>query len=429
MNKVIPIVQNNPVTSPNPLESSNPAFLPFIINHNRLVVNVGGVNIGGAHPVVVQAMTNTDTADITATVAQILALFNAGAQLVRVTVNNKPAARAVGEIINRLAQLNTPVPIVGDFHYNGDQLLRDFPDCAQGLSKYRINPGNAGSGNKKDKAFATFIETAIKYNKPIRIGVNWGSLDSEVLARLMDENAKLANPLPSWQIMRTAIVCSAVESAKLAEKLGLSANKIILSCKVSNVPDMIAVNRALANVCNYPIHLGLTEAGMGDKGVSASAVGLSALLVEGIGNTIRVSLTPNPGESRTREVIVAQEILQSLGLRAFFPSVTACPGCGRTTSVFFQKLAQLIEKHLRDNMPIWKKSKAGVVNMKVAVMGCIVNGPGESKHANIGISLPGTGENPAAPIFVDGLHTTTLRGENIAEQFIKIIDEYVEKKY
>lgn len=411
------------------VENSQTEYLPYAKPIKTYTVDIDGVKIGSENPVVVQVMTNTDTADINSTVNQIIELQQAGAEMVRFTVNNIESAKSIPAIAEKLAQKNISVPLIGDFHYNGDMLLREFPESAKLLAKYRINPGNAGSGNKKNRAFATFIETAVKFDKAIRIGVNWGSLDSELLQKLMDENAKRAEPLPSWAIMRQALVDSAIESAALAQSLGMPANKIILSCKVSNIADLIAVNRALAKRSQYPIHLGLTEAGLGDKGVTASALGIGTLLTEGIGNTIRVSLTPYPGESRTREVLVAQEILQSLGLRNFYPAVTACPGCGRTTSDFFQKLADTVQKYLRAQMPIWQKEKPLAAKMKVAVMGCVVNGPGESKHADIGISLPGTGESPATPIFIDGKHTKTLRGDNIDKQFIEIIKEYVRMKY
>lgn len=404
-------------------------FLPYAPRRISKAVRVGNINIGAGAPIVVQAMTNTDTADVSATVAQIATLYRAGAELVRVTVNNKPSAKAIGAIINALEQQNINVPIIGDFHYNGDQLLREFPECARGLAKYRINPGNAGAGDKKHRSFATFVETALQNDKPIRIGVNWGSLDQQVLSRLMDENAQSRHPQPSWAIMRQALVASAYESASLAQNIGLSAERIILSCKVSNVADLIAVYRDLARKGDYPLHLGLTEAGLGDKGIVASTAGIGVLLAEGIGDTIRVSLTPFPNDPREREVVVAQELLQALGLRTFFPSVTACPGCGRTTSVFFQELADRVQKHLRAQMPQWRDRYAGAQTMKVAVMGCVVNGPGESKHANIGISLPGTGESPSAPVFIDGAHTQTLKGEDIAGQFIQLIDDYVRTHY
>jgi len=401
---------------------------PYSKPRETLSVNVGGINIGSSHPIVIQAMTNTDTADVNATVNQITKLSDAGAQMVRVTINNKQSASAIPKIYERLAKKNISTPIIGDFHYIGDKLLQEFPETAKLLAKYRINPGNAGKGNKKNKAFSSIINTALKYNKPIRIGVNWGSLDSEVLQELMDKNAKLSNSKPDWAVMRQALVNSAISSAKLAQKLGLPANKIILSCKVSNVSDLIAINRELAKKTSYPIHLGLTEAGLGDKGIISSTLGIGILLSEGIGNTIRVSLTPMPNDSRTREVKIAQEILQSLGLRNFFPSVIACPGCGRTTSTYFQELASNIQNHIQLQIPKWQKQNPDFANLKIAVMGCIVNGPGESKHADLGISLPGTGENPAAPIYIDGEHKYTLRGDNISKQFIEIIDNYVKGK-
>ncbi len=394
---------------------------------------VGGVYVGGyapdAAPIMVQSMTNTDTADIAGTVAQVAALAQAGSEVVRITVNNEAAAAAVPEIRARLDALGVRVPLVGDFHYNGHTLLNNFPDMAVALAKYRINPGNVGFADKHDTQFGSMIEAAIKYDKPVRIGVNWGSLDQAMLARVMDENSKLKEPLDAGAVAREALVRSAVESALAAEKIGLAANKIILSCKVSRVQDLILVYRELAVRCAYPLHLGLTEAGMGSKGIVASTAALSVLLQEGIGDTIRISLTPEPNGDRTQEVRVAQEILQSMGLRAFTPQVTACPGCGRTTSTVFQELADKIQSYLRAQMPIWKGKYSGVENMNVAVMGCIVNGPGESKHANIGISLPGTGESPAAPVFVDGAKTVTLRGAKIAEEFQAIVEEYVQRKY
>lgn len=390
---------------------------------------IGHVPVGGDAPVMVQSMTNTDTADVSATIAQVNALAQAGSEVVRITVNNEESARAVAPIREGLDALGCNVPLVGDFHYNGHTLLKEFPDMAAALAKYRINPGNVGFADKHDAQFSQMVEAAIKYNKPVRIGVNWGSLDSRMLAKVMDENASSSQPKDSAAVAREALVRSAVESAKMAESIGLAPNKILLSCKVSRVQDLIMVYRELAARCQYPLHLGLTEAGMGSKGIVASTAALSVLLQEGIGDTIRISLTPEPGGDRTQEVRVAQEILQSMGLRAFTPQVTACPGCGRTTSTVFQELADKIQTFLRTQMPVWKNQYRGVENMNVAVMGCIVNGPGESKHANIGISLPGTGEQPSAPVFVDGKKTVTLRGENIAGEFQAIVEDYVRKNY
>lgn len=392
-------------------------------------VLVGDVPVGGDAPVIVQSMTNTDTADVAATTAQVSALANAGSEVVRITVNNEASAKAVPFIREKLDKLGCNVPLVGDFHYNGHSLLRDFPEMAKALAKYRINPGNVGFADKHDLQFSQMIEFAIKYDKPVRIGVNWGSLDAQMLAKVMDENAKSASPKDSAAVAREALVRSAVESALSAEKIGLLANRIILSCKVSRVQDLILVYRDLAARCEYPLHLGLTEAGMGSKGIVSSTAALAVLLQEGIGDTIRISLTPEPNGDRTQEVLVAQEILQSMGLRAFTPQVIACPGCGRTTSTVFQELAEKIQTYLRTQMPVWKNQYKGVENMNVAVMGCIVNGPGESKHANIGISLPGTGEQPAAPVFVDGKKTVTLRGGNIAEEFQEIVENYVRTNY
>lgn len=392
-------------------------------------VRVGHVLIGAGAPVVVQSMTNTDTADDFATTMQIAQLARAGSELVRITVNNDEAAKAVPKIREKLLAMNLDVPLVGDFHYNGHKLLADNPACAEALDKLRINPGNVGQGTKRDTQFAAIVEMACRYNKPVRIGVNWGSLDQSVLARIMDENAKRAIPLAAGAVMREALVTSALESAIKAEEYGLGRDKIILSAKVSSVQDLIAVYRDLAAKCDYPLHLGLTEAGMGSKGIVGSTAALAVLLQEGIGDTIRVSLTPEPNGSRTQEVIVAQEILQTMGLRAFTPMVTACPGCGRTTSTLFQELASDVQSFVRDNMPIWRDQFDGVENMSLAVMGCIVNGPGESKHANIGISLPGTGEMPAAPIFEDGVKTQTLRGDNITNEFKAIIERYVARTY
>ena len=390
---------------------------------------VGPVTIGGEAPIVVQSMTNTDTADAKGTAAQVEALARAGSELVRITVNTPEAAAAVAEIRKRLDDLGCRVPLIGDFHYNGHRLLTEFPDCAEGLAKYRINPGNVGFGRKRDTQFATMIEVARERNKPVRIGVNWGSLDQALLTRLMDENAKRSDPMDAREVTREALVVSALESAAVAEDLGLARDHVVLSCKVSGVQDLVAVYSALAERTDHALHLGLTEAGMGSKGIVASTAAMAILLQQGIGDTIRVSLTPDPGGDRTREVVVAQEMLQTMGLRSFTPLVTACPGCGRTTSTFFQELANSIQSHLREKMPGWRERYVGVEEMSVAVMGCVVNGPGESKHANIGISLPGTGEAPSAPVFVDGKKTVTLRGENIAKEFQQIVDEYVEKTY
>lgn len=387
------------------------------------------VIVGGNAPIVVQSMTNTDTADVFSTAIQIKELARAGSELVRITVNNAQAAAAVPAIREQLDKMDVSVPIVGDFHYNGHTLLNDYPECARILSKYRINPGNVGKGAKRDIQFAQMIELACKYDKPVRIGVNWGSLDQALLARIMDENAQRAIPWNAKSVMCEALITSALESASRAEEVGLSGDKIILSCKVSGVQDLIAVYRQLGARCDYPLHLGLTEAGMGSKGIVASTAALSVLLQEGIGDTIRISLTPEPGGDRCKEVIVGQEILQTMGLRKFTPMVIACPGCGRTTSTVFQELADDIQTFLRDQMLIWKKEFPGVESMNVAVMGCIVNGPGESKHANIGISLPGTGESPAAPVFIDGVKAMTLRGENIAKEFQSIVLDYVKSHY
>ncbi|RPI12830.1 MAG: flavodoxin-dependent (E)-4-hydroxy-3-methylbut-2-enyl-diphosphate synthase [Lysobacterales bacterium] len=392
-------------------------------------VSIGPVVMGGGQPVVVQSMTNTDTADVEATALQVHALAQAGSEIVRVTVNTDEAAAAVPVIVERLAQLGTRVPIVGDFHFNGHKLLRAHPACAEALAKYRINPGNVGRGSKRDPQFAEMIETACRWSKPVRIGVNWGSLDQELLTRLMDENSRRSAPLDANDVMREAIVVSALESARRAEELGLPHDRIVISCKVSGVQDLIAVYRNIAARCDYPLHLGLTEAGMGSKGIVASTAAMAVLLQEGIGDTIRVSLTPEPGGDRTREVIVAQEILQTMGLRSFTPMVVACPGCGRTTSTYFQELAEKIQSHLRQRMPEWRLRHPGVERMTVAVMGCVVNGPGESKHANIGISLPGTGERPVAPVYVDGEKGPTLKGDRIAEEFQQLVEEYVERTY
>jgi (E)-4-hydroxy-3-methylbut-2-enyl-diphosphate synthase len=390
---------------------------------------VGSVVIGGGAPIVVQSMTNTDTADAAATARQVEELARAGSELVRITVNSPEAAAQVAAIRARLDAAGCAVPLVGDFHFNGHKLLTQFPDCAKALAKYRINPGNVGKGAKRDDQFATMIECAIRYGKPVRIGVNWGSLDPELLARMMDANAKKKDPLDAGDVMREAVIVSALDSARQAEQLGLPAEKIVLSCKMSQVQDLIAVYRELAARCEYALHLGLTEAGMGSKGIVASAAAMGVLLQEGIGDTIRVSLTPEPGGDRTREVQVAQELLQTMGLRAFTPMVSACPGCGRTTSTEFQELAQKIESSLREKMKDWKARYPGVENMRVAVMGCVVNGPGESKHADIGISLPGTNESPVAPVYVDGEKTVTLKGARIAEEFQAIVEEYVSRKY
>ena len=392
-------------------------------------VRVGPVTIGGEAPVVVQSMTNTDTADVTATARQVADLARAGSELVRITVNTESAARAVAPIRARLDDEGCTVPLVGDFHFNGHRLLTDYPECAAALAKYRINPGNVGSGEKRDSQFATMIEIACRYDRPVRIGVNWGSLDQDLIARMMDANARSATPAPVEQVMREAMVESAVTSAARAVELGLPRGHIVLSCKMSGVQDLITVYRMLAARTDHALHLGLTEAGMGSKGIVASTAALAVLLQEGIGDTIRVSLTPAPGEARTHEVQVAQEILQTMGMRSFAPMVTACPGCGRTTSDTFQHLAQSIQGYLREQMPVWRTRYPGVETMQVAVMGCVVNGPGESKHANIGISLPGSGEHPAAPVFMDGEKVATLRGDDIASQFKRMVDEYIERHY
>lgn len=394
-----------------------------------LVCNVGGVPVGGPNPIVVQSMTNTDTADVTATVNQVMALANAGSELVRVTVNTEDAARAVPKIIDTLSMFGCKVPIIGDFHYNGHLLLKKYPECARALAKYRINPGNVNIGKKHDDNFRTMIECAIEYGKPVRIGVNWGSLDGALLTRMMDENNLLPEPLDAQTVTMKAIVASAILSARAAESYGLPADRIILSAKVSNVQDLVTVYRDLAIQGNYALHVGLTEAGLGAKGIVATTAGLSILLQEGIGDTIRSSLTPLPNGDRTEEVIVSQQILQSLGLRSFTPQVTACPGCGRTTSTFFQDMADQIQTYLRTQMPVWKGQYPGVEELKVAVMGCVVNGPGESKHSHIGISLPGTFEEPVAPVYVDGKLRTTLRGDHIVREFITILDDYVALRY
>ena len=392
-------------------------------------VRVGSVTIGGAAPVVVQSMTNTDTENEIATVVQVEQLARAGSELVRITVNTAIAAQSVSAIRARLDDMGCYVPLVGDFHFNGHKLLTEYPDCAKALAKYRINPGNVGHGKKRDEQFSAMIETACKYDKPVRIGVNWGSLDPELLARVMDENARSQDPKDAGYVMREALITSALESAAKAEEIGLSRDHIVLSCKVSGVQDLIAVYRELASRCDYALHLGLTEAGMGSKGIVASTAALAVLLQEGIGDTIRISLTPEPGGDRTREVIVGQEILQTMGLRAFVPMVAACPGCGRTTSTYFQELAESIQSYVRSQMLVWREEYDGVENMTLAVMGCVVNGPGESKHANIGISLPGSGEKPVAPVFVDGQKTVTLKGDNISGEFRQIVDDYVKAKY
>ena len=395
----------------------------------NIAVVVGTVTVGGAAPIVVQSMTNTDTADIAGTAKQVAELARAGSELVRITVDKPEAAAAVPRIRERLDMIGCAVPLIGDFHYNGHQLLEREPACAEALAKYRINPGNVGFGKKKDLQFSTIIEFALKYAKPVRIGANWGSLDQSMVTTLMDENHARAVPWDAARVGREALIRSALDSATRAEELGLARDRIILSCKVSGVQELIAVYRDLAARCDYALHLGLTEAGMGSKGIVASTAALSVLLQEGIGDTIRISLTPEPGESRTREVIVAQELLQTMGLRAFTPLVTACPGCGRTTSTLFQELAKTVQDHVRAKMPEWRLKYDGVENLTLAVMGCIVNGPGESKHADIGISLPGTGEAPAAPVFIDGQKAMTLRGDNIALEFVGVIEEYVARKY
>jgi len=402
---------------------------PVPVTRHSIAVTVGKVVIGGGAPVVVQSMTNTDTADVTATVTQIRELAEAGSELVRITVNSEAAAAAVAEICAALAAAGKEIPLVGDFHFNGHKLLAKYPDCAQLLAKYRINPGNVGRGRKRDEQFAAMIETACRNDKPVRIGVNWGSLDQALVARLMDENSKRPDPKDASEIMHEIMVTSTLESAAQAEALGLPRDHIVLSAKMSGVQDLIAVYRELAAQSDYALHLGLTEAGMGSKGIVASTAALAVLLQEGIGDTIRISLTPEPGGDRTREVIVAQELLQSMGLRHFTPAVVACPGCGRTTSSYFQQLAQSIQEHLRQQMPGWRKHYPGVEEMTVAVMGCVVNGPGESKHANIGISLPGTGENPVAPVYVDGIKTVTLKGETITADFQQLVDDYVQRRY
>ena len=392
-------------------------------------MKVGDISVGGQHPVVIQSMTNTDTADIDATVKQVFELWKAGSEIVRITVNSEDAAKSLALIKDKLIQLNCNVPLVGDFHFNGHKLLALYPDCAKALDKYRINPGNVGKGSKRDEQFNQMIQFAIRYKKPVRIGVNWGSLDQDLLAKMMDANQKLNEPLSSNALMREALIQSALLSAKSAEEIGLPKEQIIISCKTSDTQDLIYVYEQLEKRCNYPLHLGLTEAGMGSKGIVASSASMGYLLQKGIGDTIRISLTPEPGESRIKEVVVAQELLQTMNIRSFVPLVIACPGCGRTTSTFFQELAQQTQQYLRENMPSWKKIYPGVENMKVAVMGCVVNGPGESKMADVGISLPGTGEIPVAPVYENGEKTVTLKGDNIAHEFQKIINDYIQKNY
>lgn len=413
---------------PSPVKAGPIAAGPAPRRINR-PVQVGAVTVGGGQPVVVQSMTNTDTADIASTVKQVAELWRAGSELVRVTVNNPESAAAMPHIVEKLRMMGVEVPVIGDFHYNGHTLLANEPACAEALAKYRINPGNVGFGRKKDTQFAQLIELALKYDKPVRIGVNWGSLDQSLAAQLMDENAQRAEPWEASLVLREALIRSALDSAERAVEIGLPRERIVLSCKVSGVQELIAVYRDLAQRSDFALHLGLTEAGIGSKGIVASSAALAVLLQEGIGDTIRISLTPEPGQSRTQEVIVAQELLQTTGLRAFTPMVTACPGCGRTTSEFFQELAGVVQNHVRAKMPEWKVSHPGAENMTLAVMGCVVNGPGESRHANIGISLPGTGEAPTAPVFIDGEKAVTLRGENIAQEFVALIDGYVEKRY
>jgi (E)-4-hydroxy-3-methylbut-2-enyl-diphosphate synthase len=422
---------NTAILTPDLSQSAIESAAPRPRNTRTSTVSWGDnvVTVGGNAPVRIQSMTNTDTADAIGTAIQVKELALAGSELVRITVNTPEAAQAVPYVREQLDRMGIAVPLIGDFHYNGHRLLTDYPACAQALSKYRINPGNVGKGDKHDKQFGQMIDAAMRWNKPIRIGVNWGSLDQELLADLMDKNSQRGQPWDAKQVMYEALISSAIGSAHLAESMGMAGEQIILSCKVSGVQDLISVYRALAQRCNYALHLGLTEAGMGTKGTVASAAAMAVLLQEGIGDTIRVSLTPQPGESRTQEVVIASEILQSLGLRAFVPSVTACPGCGRTTSSTFQELAKQIDDFLRAQMPVWRKQYPGVENMKVAIMGCIVNGPGESKHADIGISLPGTGEAPAAPVFIDGEKALTLRGENIAQEFQQLVENYIEKRY
>jgi (E)-4-hydroxy-3-methylbut-2-enyl-diphosphate synthase len=400
-----------------------------MIKKNRSIIKVGDIHIGGHHPVVIQSMTNTDTENVEATVEQILELWRAGSEIVRITVNTEAAAQATVKIKEKLLSVGCNVPLVGDFHFNGHKLLKLYPECALALDKYRINPGNVGKGSKREDQFSQMIQCAIKYDKPVRIGVNWGSLDQDLLAKMMDENQQLSEPKSSNDLMREALIQSALLSAEAAVKQGLAKDRIIISCKTSDTQDLIFVYEQLAKRCNYPLHLGLTEAGMGTKGVVASSASMGYLLQQGVGDTIRISLTPEPGETRTKEVVVAQELLQTMNIRSFVPLVIACPGCGRTTSTFFQELAKQTQSYLRENMPEWKKSYPGVENMKVAVMGCVVNGPGESKMADIGISLPGTGEIPVAPVYEDGEKTVTLKGDNIADEFKNIIENYIDKKY
>jgi (E)-4-hydroxy-3-methylbut-2-enyl-diphosphate synthase len=400
-----------------------------IQRRKSVVTDIGGLLVGGTSPIVVQSMTNTDTADVTATVNQVLALAQAGSELVRVTVNTEEAARAVRQIVDTLRMFGCRVPIIGDFHYNGHILLRKYPECAKALAKYRINPGNVSIGRKTDDNFRIMIEAAIEYRKPVRIGVNWGSLDAVLLTRMMDENARNPEPLSAEDVMKRAIVASALDSARLAESYGLGHDRIVLSAKVSNVQDLVDVYRMLAGECDYPLHVGLTEAGLGSKGIVTTTAGLSILLQAGIGDTIRASLTPAPNGDRTEEVVVCQQILQALAIRSFTPQVAACPGCGRTTSTFFQELAERIQAYLRQQMPVWKEHYPGVEELRVAVMGCIVNGPGESKHADIGISLPGTAEEPKAPVYIDGRLVKTLRGDTIVEEFIAMLNDYVERRY
>ena len=417
-------MQHDAITRPTPPASA----APWPRRPTRQVM-IGGVAVGGGAPVVVQSMTNTDTADVAGSVRQVAELWRAGSEMVRLTVNTPEAAAAIPRIREKLLMMGVDVPLIGDFHYNGHQLLAGEPACAEALAKYRINPGNVGFGKKKDTQFASIIEKAIEYGKPVRIGANWGSLDQALAARLMDENHARAEPWDAGRVLREALILSALESADRAVELGLPADRIVLSCKVSGVQELIAVYRDLAARSDFALHLGLTEAGIGSKGIVASAAALSVLLQEGIGDTIRISLTPEPGQSRTAEVVVAQELLQTTGQRAFTPMVTACPGCGRTTSTFFQELAKTVQEHVRAKMPEWRISHPGAENLSLAVMGCVVNGPGESRHADIGISLPGTGEAPSAPVFIDGEKKVTLKGENIATEFVALIDEYVERRY
>ena len=417
-------MQHDAITQPTPPASA----APWPRRTTRQVL-IGGVAVGGGAPVVVQSMTNTDTADVASSVKQVAELWRAGSELVRLTVNTPEAAAAIPRIRDKLAMMGVEVPLIGDFHYNGHQLLAGEPACAEALAKYRINPGNVGFGRKKDTQFAAIVEKALEYGKAVRIGANWGSLDQSLAARMMDENHTRAEPWDAGRVLREALIVSALDSAARAQELGLPAERIILSCKVSGVQELIAVYRDLAARSDYALHLGLTEAGIGSKGIVASAAALSVLLQEGIGDTIRISLTPEPGQARSAEVVVAQELLQTTGLRAFTPMVTACPGCGRTTSTFFQELAKTVQEHVRAKMPEWRVSHPGAENLSLAVMGCIVNGPGESRHADIGISLPGTGEAPSAPVFIDGQKKVTLKGENIAAEFVALIDEYVDNRY